>query len=100
MQRRDLSGALTADRLHRIATPRERKSNPRTVAAAASSFTVNFPSTLSGATPEKTHRMQQSGPDGAAFETPLLPLTQCIATACSAAFASPRPACQPGKSLA
>ena len=35
--------------------------------------------------------MQQSGPGGAAFVTPLLPLTQCIATACPAAFASPRP---------
>ena len=56
-----------------------------------SSFTVNFPSVLSGATPEKAHRMQQSGPGGAGFVTPLLPLTQCIATACPAAFASPRP---------
>ena len=55
-----------------------------------SGFTVNFPSVLSGATPEKAHRMQQSGPGGAGFVTPLLPLTQCIATACPAAFASPR----------
>ena len=56
-----------------------------------SSFKVNFPSVLGGATPEKAHRMQQSGPGGAGFVTPLLPLTQCIATACPAAFASPRP---------
>ena len=35
LQRRDLSGALIADRLHRTATPRERGSDPRTVAAAA-----------------------------------------------------------------
>ena len=35
LQRRDLSGALTADRLHSNATPRERESDPRTVAAAA-----------------------------------------------------------------
>ena len=56
-----------------------------------SSFKVNFPSVLSGATPEEAHRMQQSGPGGAGFVTPLLPLTQCIATACPAAFASPGP---------
>ena len=56
-----------------------------------SSFTVNFPSVLRGATPEKAHRMQQSGPGGAGFVTPLLPVTQCIATACPAAFASPGP---------
>ena len=35
--------------------------------------------------------MQQSGPGGAGCVTPLLPLTQCIATACPAAFASPGP---------
>ena len=94
LQRRDLSSALTADRLHRNATPRERESDPRTVAAAARKqlhITVNLPSALSGATPEKAHRMQQSGPGSAAFVTPPPPLTECIATACPVESSSPRP---------
>ena len=59
LQRRDLSGALTADRLHaqhRNATPRERESDPAQHAQwrppPESSFTVNFPSALSDAAPE------------------------------------------------
>ncbi len=56
-----------------------------------SSFIVTFTSALSGATPKQAHRVQQSGPGGAAFVTPLLPLTPCNATACPAAFAGPRP---------
>ncbi len=38
-----------------------------------SSLTVTLTSALSGATPEKAHRMQQSGPGGAAFVTPTTP---------------------------
>ena len=62
LQRRDLSGALTADRLHRNATPRERESDPRTVAAAArKQLYSKFPVCP---TPEKARRMQQSRPGG------------------------------------
>ncbi len=86
LQCRDLSGALTADRLHRIATPRECGSAQGTVAPSARkrlhSDLYVCPERCRAR--ESLHRMQQGGPGGAAFVTPLLPLTQCIAKACPA----------------
>ncbi len=92
LQSRDLSGALTADRLQGMLRPVSAKvTRERWQPPPESSFTVTFTSALSGTTPKKAHRVQQSGPGGAAFVTPLLPLTPCIATACPAAFVGPRP---------
>ena len=60
LQRRDLSGALTADRLHRNATPRECESEPRTVAAAArNQLYCEYP-----VCPERCHARE--GPQNAA----------------------------------